>query len=74
MQIEISARHGDLSPQTQERITEKIQKLRRLFDRMTAIYVTADLEHREEPSVELRVSGELTEDFVATDRSSAGGL
>ena len=70
MQINISARHGELSSATQERIHEKVQKLPRYFDRLTAIHVTADLEHRDSPQVELRVSAEHTEDFVATAMSS----
>lgn len=71
MQISISTRHGDLSPATQEKITEKVQKLSRLFDRLTAIYVTADLGNRENPNLEIRVSAEHTEDFVATDTSTS---
>ena len=67
MQVNISARHGHLSASTQERVTEKVEKLRRFFDRITAIEVTVDLEHRETPGVEVRVSAEHTEDFVATD-------
>ena len=46
MQISISTRHGDLSAGTREKISEKVQKLSRLFDRLTAINVTADLEDR----------------------------
>ena len=67
MQIEISARHGQLNSKTQDRIREKVEKLKRYFDRLTAIHVTVNLEHRETPDVELRVSAEHTEDFVATD-------
>jgi putative sigma-54 modulation protein len=52
-------------------ITEKVEKLKRLFDRVTSIEVTADLEHRESPSVELRVSVERTDDFVAADTASS---
>ena len=37
MQTNISARHGHLSSSTQERITEKVEKLNRYFDRLTAI-------------------------------------
>lgn len=70
MQINISARHGDLSTGIQEKITEKVEKLPRFFGRVTAIQVTVDLEHRETPEVELRVSAEHVEDFVATDTSS----
>lgn len=69
MQINISARHGEISSATQEKISEKVQKLPRFFDRLTAIHVTADLENRDSLSVELRVSAEHTEDFIATGHS-----
>ena len=70
MQITISARHGHLSPATQERITEKVEVVRKFFDRMTAIHVTVDLEHSDragakEVKVELRVRAEHHEEFVA---------
>jgi putative sigma-54 modulation protein len=71
VQVKISARHGHLSSETQAKITDKVEKLRRLFDRVTAIEVTADLEHRESPSVELRVSVERTDDLVAADTASS---
>ncbi len=71
MQINISARHGELSSATQEKITEKVGKLPRFFDRLTAIHVTVDMEHPDAPSIELRVSAEHVEDFVATDSSSS---
>ena len=67
MQINISARHGQLSTATQEKISEKVEKLRRFFDRVTAIQVTVNLEHRDSPDVEVKVSAERSEDFVATD-------
>jgi putative sigma-54 modulation protein len=67
VQVKISARHGHLSSETQVKITDKVEKLRRLFDRVTAIGVTVDLEHRDSPVVELRVSVERTDDFLATD-------
>lgn len=66
MQVNISTRHGHISPTTQERITERVERIRRFFDRLTAIEVTVDLEHRETPHVELRVSAEHTADFIAT--------
>ena len=69
MQTNISARHGHLSSSTQERITEKVEKLNRYFDRLTAIQITVDLEHRENPTVELKVSVEHSEALVATDQS-----
>ena len=70
MEIKISARHGQLSAATQEKIREKVERLRRLYDRVTGIDVTTNLEHRDSPQVEVRVSAEHTDDFVATDSSS----
>ena len=43
MQIKISARHGHLSDETQAKIKEKLEKLPRFYDRLTAIDVTVDL-------------------------------
>jgi len=71
VQVNISARHGNLSAETQEKITEKVEKLRRLYDRITSIQVTADLEHLDSPGIELKVSVEHTDNFVATDRSTS---
>ncbi len=67
MQINISARHGHLAPTTQDKISEKVQVVRKFYDRMTSIQVTVDLEHRERPTVELRVTAEHHDDFVATE-------
>ncbi len=69
MQTKISTRHGHLSEPTQEKILEKMEKLTRFFDRLTAIEVTIDLEHRETPSVDLRVSAEHKHDFVASNKT-----
>jgi len=66
VQISISARHGQLGAGTQEKIREKVEKLRRIWDRVSAIRVTVNLEHEEAPAVELQVSAEHAEDFVAT--------
>jgi len=65
VQITISARHGHLSPASQEKITEKVEAVRKFFDRITAIGVTVDLEHRERPTLELRVRAEHHDEFVA---------
>lgn len=66
MQIKISARHGTISDETQAKITAKVEKLGRLFERLTSIEITVDLEHRDAPEVDLRVSAEHKHDFVAT--------
>ncbi len=69
MEIKISTRHGHVSETTQAKITEKVEKLTRFFERLTAIEVTVDLEHRDAPTVDLKVSAEHKHDFVATNRS-----
>ena len=69
MQINISTRHGHLSNETQEKIREKLEKLTRLYDRLASIDVTIDLEHRDAPNVDLRVSAKHKHDFVAISRS-----
>jgi putative sigma-54 modulation protein len=69
VQIKISTRHGHLSEATQAKITTKLERLPRLFERLSAIDVTIDLEHKDTPSVDLRVSAEHKHDFVATERA-----
>lgn len=69
MQINISTRHGHLSEATQSKIQAKLERLPRLFERLTAIEVTIDLEHRESPTVDLQVSAEHKHDFVATEQA-----
>lgn len=66
MQIRISTRHGVVSEETRAKITSKLEKLTRLFERLTDVEVTVDLEHRETPTVDVRVSAEHKHDFVAT--------
>ena len=68
MQINISTRHGHLSEGTRAKVTRKLEKLARFFDRLSTIEVIIDLEHRETPSVELKVSAKHN-DFVATSRA-----
>ena len=71
MQINIAARHGHLSEETRSRIAAKGEKLPRLFERLTAIEFTVDLEHADAPAVELRVSAEHKHDFVATETAES---
>lgn len=68
MQIRISTRHGNLSEETQAKVTAKAEKLSRYFERLTEIEIAIDLERREEPTVDLRVSAEHKHDFVATQQ------
>lgn len=71
MQVNISARHGHLSDATRSKITAKVEKLERLFERLSAIEVTVDLEHEQNPTVDVRVSAEHKHDFVATEQSTS---
>ncbi len=72
MHVTISARHGHLSAASQQRIEEKVEKLRRFFDRISSIAVTIDLEDENAPHVEVRVSAEHHPgDFLASDSSSS---
>ena len=66
MQVNVSARHGSLSSHDQEIIREKSERVRRLFDRVNAIEVTVDFQHQDKPHVEINVSAEHTQDFVAS--------
>lgn len=68
MQTNISVRHGHISDATQAVIKEKLDKLTRLYDRISAIELTVDLEHREQPTVDLNVSAKK-HDFVAVAQS-----
>ena len=71
MQINISARHGHLSDASRAKITAKVEKLARLFERLSAIDVTVDLEHEQNPTVDVRVSAEHKHDFVAAEQSAS---
>jgi len=66
MQVRVSVRHGSLQPGDQQLIEDKVEKLRRLFDKVNSIEVVVDMEHMDHPSVELMVSAEHATDCVAT--------
>ena len=66
MQVNVSARHGSVSAHDQDVIREKAEKVRRLFDRVNAIQVIVDFQHQGKPEVEINVSAEHAQDFVAS--------
>lgn len=68
MQLNISIRHGHVSEPTQMMIREKLERLTRLYDRVSAIGVTVDMEHRDKPAVDLNVTTKKHE-FVATGQA-----
>ncbi|MEM6691609.1 MAG: ribosome-associated translation inhibitor RaiA [Planctomycetota bacterium] len=70
MQVNVSARHGELQNGDQTLLVEKVEKLRRLYDRTNAIEVTVDLQSQDHPEVEIVVSVEGSEDIVAHANAS----
>lgn len=69
MQVRISARHGQLSESTREKVEAKFDKLSRIFERLTVIEVTVDLQNRGAIIVEALVSAEHKHDFVAREQA-----
>jgi putative sigma-54 modulation protein len=70
MQITVSTRHGEISEATREKIIQKVEKLQRFFDRLTAVDVTVNLDKADEPSIEVAVKSEKRDDFVASYQSN----
>jgi len=64
VQLNISVRHGHISEATQEQVRDKLEKLARFYGRLGKIDATLDMEHREVPVVDLKVSVKKHE-FVA---------
>ncbi len=71
MKIQVSTRHGQLSEASQAKISAKVEKLTRIFDRLTSIDVIVDLSDETKPRVDLKVSAEHKHDFVAHDQSES---
>jgi putative sigma-54 modulation protein len=67
VQFKISTRHGHLSPQSQEKIQDKVAKLTRFNERLTAVEVTIDLENEARPNLEIQVTADRAGRFVASD-------
>jgi ribosome hibernation promoting factor len=64
--IEISTRHGGLSPEQQQHLHDKAEKLRKYFARLMAIEVAVD-QGKQAWDVEILVSAEHKHDFVARE-------
>ena len=69
VQTKLSARHGQLSPATQSKITAKVSRLNRYFDGLTALNVTVDLQNPALPAVEIVASAEHFHDMVSHEVS-----
>jgi putative sigma-54 modulation protein len=70
VQINVSARHGQLSGATQSKSVAKVTRLKRYFSRLTALNVTVDLENDSLPAVEIIASAEHFHDMVSHEHSS----
>ncbi len=70
MEVSISARNGELPESSQNRIEDKVRKLPRYFDRVTAVQVIANFQSHQEPEIEIVVSVEGTSDIVASSKGS----
>jgi putative sigma-54 modulation protein len=69
VQIQVTARHGHLSEETNDRVKAKTEKLLRHFDRLMSIEVVVDLQDSNKPRVDVLVSAEHKHDFVGHDQS-----
>jgi putative sigma-54 modulation protein len=67
VQTKISSRHGHLSETNQAKIREKVERLPRFFDRISAIDVVVDLQNALAVRVDIQVTAEHTPEFVAHD-------
>ena len=67
MQTKISSRHGHLSEANQAKIREKVERLPRYFDRISAIDVVVDLQNAQAVRVDIQVTAEHSPEFVSHD-------
>lgn len=70
VQINVSARHGHLSPASQEKIVAKVSRLQRYFDRITSLNVTVDFANTALPAVEIVASAEHFHELVSHESSA----
>jgi putative sigma-54 modulation protein len=66
MQVAVACKHGTISPDVQEYLRSKAEKLTNLFERVTSITVTVTFD-KDRCRVEILVDAEHKHDFVAHD-------
>lgn len=71
MQINVFARHGSMAEATRQKITEKMEKLGRLLDKISRIDITVDLEKEDTPTVDVLVATDYKKDFAANYSSDS---
>lgn len=70
MQVNVSTRHGHLSPASQSKIATKVSRLKRYFYRLTSLNVTVDLGNHALPEVEIVASAEHFHEMVSHERAA----
>ena len=70
MQINVSTRHGHISPAAQSKVVAKVSRLKRYFDRLTALNVTVDLANTALPAVEIVASAEHFHEMVSHEQAA----
>ncbi|MDR2345355.1 MAG: ribosome-associated translation inhibitor RaiA [Planctomycetaceae bacterium] len=70
VQINIETRHGEIAEITKEKISAKLIKLQRFFERLISIEVIIDLEKNDEPNIEIIVTPAHKGTFVASYSSN----
>jgi putative sigma-54 modulation protein len=70
VQVKVSTRHGHLSPASQSKISAKVSRLKRYFDRLTALNVTVDLGNKALPAVEIVASSEHFHELVSHEKAA----
>lgn len=66
MQVAVTCKHGTISPDVQEYLRSKSEKLLNYFERVTSIHVTVSFD-KTRCRVEILVDAEHKHDFVAHD-------
>jgi putative sigma-54 modulation protein len=66
MQVAVTCKHGTISPEVQDYLRGKAEKLTTYFERVTAINVTVSFD-KSRCRVEILVDAEHKHDFVAVD-------
>jgi ribosome hibernation promoting factor len=67
VQVSVTCRHGSITDEVRDYITQKAEKLLTFFERVFAIAVTVDI-NKDHVAVELLVDTEHRHNFVASDR------
>lgn len=70
MQINVSSRHGHLSGAAQAKVAAKVERLKRYFNRLTALNVTVDLQNPALPMVEIVASSEHFHELVSHESAA----